>query len=228
MRWIVATALLVALAACGRDDDGNGRDTPPPSGPTPSGYMDPATWRIGPVIGGQNYSHGMPSRPATTDGWSFAFPRCTTDGGGPAGRGQSVNYLTTPPRALPVSGTMSITYEIRGTGEIAGTETGPPRLRMHFQRRGDNWSGTGAYNAYRWFSRPQTAGALTPGTHTVSVPLTFDQWGAVQTVPTQAQFDAARQDASAVGFTFGSQGAGHGVCMRSGTARFVLRAFSVR
>jgi hypothetical protein len=104
---------------------------------------------------------------------------------------------------------------------------GAGRIALHFQRSGDNWSARGKYAGYRWYSgnRPLVAS----GEHTISIPLGLAQWGAVlASGRTQALFDAARQRAYRIGFTFGgASNAGHGVCLESGTARFTIKAFTV-
>jgi hypothetical protein len=199
-----------------------------PASPEPAEYANPSAWTIGPIIGGQSYSPGMPLRPrASSDGWwEFDFPQC---GGppGPQGRGRSVNYVTVPPR-LPLTGSMTVTFDIVGDAVFAATEGRNPRLRLYFQRRGDDWSGVGPMSGYRWFSRPADSVPIQPGRHTLTVPFNFDRWGGVETAPTRADFDAARQQVEAAGMVFGGdQAAGHGVCLTSGSARLIVREFFV-
>jgi hypothetical protein len=166
-------------------------------------------WQIGPVINGRSSSPGMPR--TTTGG--FDFPKC--------GAG-SVHYVT---RRIdgPIKGPVTLTYSIEASADavfMASDGGTPGRIALHFQRKGDNWSGRGKYAGYRWYSlnRPLIAA----GTHTISLPFDLAHWGAVlASGRTQSLFDQAKAGVYRIGFTFGgSSNAGHGVCMKSGTARF--------
>ena len=45
------------------------------AGAGPAAAQNAASWEIGPIIRGKNYSQGMPLRPQPTrSGWSFNFP----------------------------------------------------------------------------------------------------------------------------------------------------------
>jgi hypothetical protein len=173
-------------------------------------------WQVGPVINGRSSSPGMPQTITGT----FEFPKC--------GKG-SVHYVTKRIDG-PLSGTVTLTYSIEASADAVFTASdggGAGRIALHFQRSGDNWSARGKYAGYRWYSgnRPLVAS----GEHTISIPLGLAQWGAVlASGRTQALFDAARQRAYRIGFTFGgASNAGHGVCLESGTARFTIKAFTV-
>src|SRR5258706_4440131 len=105
--------------------------------------LDSARWQIGPIIGGKNYSPGMPSQPtAEGTGWSFSFP--AQDG---------VHYITTPLTGLvicrrAVKGRFAFTKP-RG---LVATQGDPPALiRLFLQRRGGDWSGGGGDEDFRWW-----------------------------------------------------------------------------
>lgn len=145
-------------------------------------------------------------------------------------RADGIHYVT---KGLGSGGTiagvpaMTLTYTIAGDGVVVPTEGTNPRLALYFQRKGDDWSASGKYAAYRWYSRVRSE--LTPGTHTISIPLTRDQWTPVvsSTYNTDANFEAAKASPRRIGFVFGgSVGAGHGVCTTSGTATFTLVDFN--
>lgn len=178
------------------------------------------------------YSPGMAAHPAdASNGWLFAFP--ARDG---------VHYLTTKhgPTSASQSITASITVETTGNPffeyhtEPGNTCDAPATVRLYLQRRGDNMSGDGAYQYYRWWS---TAGAsvLGPGALTITGDLTDPtQWSSVNGErgdTNEPMFRAALADISTVGFTFGGGCFfGHGVYVTpdSGHAVFTATEFVVR
>lgn len=108
---------------------------------------------------------------------------------------------------------------------VAGSAAVCPVL--YFQRKGDDWSGGGQYEAYRWWATAKPPVALAPGTFTVEALFT-DRWTAVETSNSddrRATFLAALAKAGRVGFTFpGVTGYGHGCCA-TGNAHFTLDSF---
>ena len=106
------------------------------------------------------------------------------------------------------------------------TEGGTPRITLYFQRDGDDWSASGKYAAYRWFSAKRWV--VAPGAYTIEAPLVFDSWRAVSgAAGTAENFAAATNDAERVGFVFGGGNVGHGVCLTSGSAKFIVKSFTV-
>jgi hypothetical protein len=107
--------------------------------------------------------------------------------------------------------------------------TYPSILTLHFQRKGDNWSGTGSFETYRWWATFASTMPITAGEHEISVPLS-GRWTAVQTSDALSNpkgFQDAVRQADRVGFTFGGgDGYGHGV-YATGPARFVVLDFRV-
>lgn len=158
-------------------------------------------WLIGPFVRGQNMSKGLPWRPdETAQGWRI-------DGGKP-------HYVTKDCNGL--SGSIRVRYRASDWSAVEGGEAG---LTLHFQRKGDDWSGTGRFAAYRWYSR-----GFFPleGEHEVTVPLTAEYWGSV--MGGTDGFGDALRNASRVGLCFGARGGrGHGT--RGGT--FELLNFEV-
>ena len=87
--------------------------------------MDPLTWAIGPIINGQNYSHGMPLRPTANPGggWYFDFPQA--DG---------VHYVTRAPTEVGRR-SVRMVFEIQGDAtfkEVAGAVS---KTRARMDRR---------------------------------------------------------------------------------------------
>lgn len=172
------------------------------------------------------YSPNMPAHPRTAgSGWQFDFP----DKNG-------VKYLTTAQR--PTSASQSITavilvetvgspfFEYRT--EASNTCPAPATVRLFFQRRGDDMSGNGAYEHYRWWSNP-VAYRLESGSITLVGNLANPaEWTSVlgrNGADNEAAFRAALADLGAVGFTFGGGCFfGHGVYVAPGTGQAVFTA----
>jgi hypothetical protein len=105
----------------------------------------------------------------------------------------------------------------------------PSMITLYFQRSGDNWSGRGPYEAYRWYATFATHMPVTPGEHVLVAPL-GGNWTAVRTSSARtnpAAFRDALANASEVGFVLGGgDGVGHGV-FATGPARLVVTDFRV-
>jgi hypothetical protein len=186
-------------------------------------------WEIGPWVRGKNYSVGMPTTPSPAPGGgvSFEFPL--------QGRGQ-IDAMT---RATgPIAGARQITirYRVeaaRGARFIAHETPGEAAtVSLYLQRAGDNWSGKGRYQSYRWYIPAHAVKALSPGEHTISVRLD-EVWTNVYSQPnTNAEqrepFAAALENTARIGLAFGSVSRrSHGV-FSTGPARFTLLSFEVR
>lgn len=192
--------------------------------------MDSGVWEIGPVIGDRNYSVNMPLIPSAYPGggWYFDIPNPTADAG-------HVHYVTFKHGSLSGKTRIILRYRLEmdpgvqlvPTKEQPGT---PSILTMYFQRRGDNWSGSGTFEAYRWWATFASVLPITAGEHELSVPLDGN-WTAIQTSSAATNptgFRNAVRDAERVGFTFGGgDGYGHGI-YATGPARFVVTGFQVQ
>ena len=198
--------------------------------------MDPQAWEIGPITSsGRNYSVNMPLNPSAHPGggWYFDIPYPTAEAG-------HVHYVTFKHGSLTGKSRIVMRYRLEmddgvrlvPTKEPATTHY-QPLLTMYFQRRGDDWSGRGKFEAYRWWATFATVSpiprALPTGEHELSVPLD-GLWTAVvsSTATTNPKgFRDAVRDAERVGFTFGGgDGYGHGV-YATGPARFIVTHFEV-
>lgn len=189
--------------------------------------MDASVWEIGPITPTRNYSVGMPLSPLPhPDGWSFDFPQPDKAAG-------HVHYLTFKHGPLTGKTRIVLRYRIEAEAGVQIYPTNYPgaasTLTMYFQRRGDDWSGKGKFEAYRWWSTFRHHVPLTPGEHELSVGLD-ENWTAVQSstaANNPKAFRDAIRDTERVGFTFGGgDGYGHGV-YATGPARFVLTGFEV-
>lgn len=207
MKRIAALALALAgallVSACQSDGDGPGA--------SPAGI-----WQTGPVLNGENRSIGVPDSFAT--GQLVSFPD----------KYGKIGYVTQYCGQSLLGKTVSLSIEIVGDGTLDPSDGSvrEARVRLYFQRAGDNYSGQPPYNSYRQWSRAYVA--LTPGKHTLSAPVVFDQWINVQGQRDQASFEAAAGNCAKVGFTFGGQFAGHGVYRVNGMAAFRVLSFSVK
>ena len=207
----LAAALLAAAPAAGRE-------VPPAS-----------AWEIGPVTATRNYSVNMPLKPSPhpTGGIYFDIPYPTAAAG-------HVHYLTFPHGSLAGKKRIVLRYRLETAPGVRLVPTreqpGPPSiLSIYFQRRGDNWTGRGPFEAYRWYSTFRTHMPIVAGEHELSVGLD-ENWTAVQTSSARtnpAAFRDALLNADRVGFVFGGgDGFGHGV-YATGPARFVVTSFKV-
>lgn len=129
-----------------------------------------------------------------------------------------------------VSKEISGELDIQGTDFYATEGASGPKARFYLQRRGDNMSGQGDYQYYRWWSNPLHV-RLTTGKVRLTVPLEPDQWSSVFAAfgnENVEQFKSALDSLQAVGLTFGGDFAGHGVGSHSKSGRVCLRNFTVR
>jgi hypothetical protein len=180
---------------------------PPPPPPAPVGQ-----WSVGPVISGIQYSVGMPS--SVGDRWDF-----------PVGPVNHVAYVTKP---LSLAGKSRIRFEwsVIGNGPFKPTAGDPPLtyVCLHFQKNGDNWSGIGPFDGFRWWSVDQVN--IAAGDGMLDVPLQRDAWVSVLNNSDAAAFAAAQNDTCCVGFTFGNaEGKGHGIYAERPGSSFVVHSY---
>ena len=168
----------------------------------------------------------MPSSPSVSDvGWQFEFP--TQNG---------VHYLTTSQHPASASTSISASIEVATIGtpffeyhtEASNTCDAPASVRLFVQRRGDNMSGDGAYEFYRWWSR-SAAYVLSTGSIVLVGDLTDpSQWTSVfgkSGDTNEPSFRAALADLGDVGFTFGGGCFyGHGVYVTPNTGGAIFKA----
>ena len=184
-----------------------------------------SAWTIGPIIDGRQYSRGMPLHPIphAGGGWHIDVPP-------PPG---SVNYVTFRPGSLSGKRRIVMRYrvELAPGARIMPRKSpdAPTMLTVYVQRRGDDWSAQGPYEAYRWFASFAMHTPITAGDHVMIAP--FDgNWSAVQSSTARSQpaaFRAALANADEVGFVLGGgDGLGHGV-NAIGRARLIVTSFRI-
>lgn len=198
------------------------------AGASPAAAQDAASWEIGPIIRGKNYSQGMPLRPQPMrSGWSFDFPVGSREAG-------HVHYVTFRPGPVAPRSRIVVRYRVDAR---AGTRFVPqesPELRgtasLYFQRRGDNWSAKGRFEHYRWYAPAATVQQITPGEHRISIALDDPNWISVMgrtAGSNPGAIEAALADIDRIGLVFGSAEArGHGV-YATAPARFTLLGFQI-
>lgn len=185
----------------------------------------PSDWTVGPIIRGRNYSRGVSTQPTPRrgGGWHVDIPRA----------GGSIGYVTFPHGSLQGKRRIVMRYRIEadpGVRIVPKTvPTQPSMITLYFQRGGDNWTGRGPFEAYRWYATFATRSPVTPGEHVMTASLDGN-WTAVQTSSARtrpAAFRDAKAQADQVGFVLGGgDGVGHGV-FATGRARLVVTDFRV-
>jgi hypothetical protein len=145
-----------------------------------------------------------------------------------------VHYVTKA--SPPLAGKTGVRMRYRITAEpgvdiFAASVPGAPSIgpTLHLQRKGDNWSGRGEFESYRWWATFASPMPIVPGEHEIIAQ--FDQrWTAVETSDSSTSpqvFLDALEQADRIGFTFGGgTGYGHGV-YATGKARFELLSFDI-
>ena len=192
--------------------------------PRPSGF-NAAAWTIGPLINGRNYSRGVALHPSPgpAGGWHIDLPAAPG----------SVHYVTFHHGSLAGKSRIVMRYRIEvepGARILPITAPQLPSIiTLYFQRRGDDWSGAGWFETYRWYATFVSQSPITAGAHEMSASLTGN-WTAVETSSARtnpAAFQAALANADEVGFVLGGgDGYGHGV-FATGRARLVVTYFAI-
>ena len=210
---------LVACLVCGLLA-GCGAVSPPAS----TLSLSPNDWNL-------RFCHGVPDHPAATGGsavWYFDFP---------SGEGSGVDYVTTPyhPTQDIQGKTLSMTFKVVSNAPIYGLSdpaTYPPiALHLYLERSGDDGTGNGEMQYYRWWcpSGYYNLGSADNTEVTIFCRLSSESWTSVRGATDAAEFQQTLRSLQWIGFTFGgSAGWGHGVNLQSGTARFELIDFSVQ
>jgi hypothetical protein len=181
-------------------------------------------WEAGPRIDGHNYStyeNGLPIKLENKYGGA-AFRM-------PDGRGD-VDYVTTTAgtKGLADGKSLRLVYDLLGEGKLkpTGGGTTSARIRLHVQRKGDDWSGRGQYEHYRFWS--SVVSVLEPGKDVVlECALNPDLWTGVYGKTNADGFKAVLKNCERMGFTFGGNFAGHGVSVKKGELTFVIKEFEV-
>lgn len=196
----------------------------PSAEPPALSSTDNAVWSI---------QNGVPVQRDSRGKTYFVFPTVSP----------GVNYLTRPVSGLPAGVSfLSIAYTIAATGApIFNYRTNsnntcgpgfPGAVRLFIQRAGDDFSGAGQFQQYRYWSA-RAVRELAPGSHALRAMIDPAQWTDIYGKSGSdypERFRQALQNAARVGITFGGGCFyGHGVfnADSNSTARFTIDAFSV-
>ena len=212
---VLAVIAAIALALLLRDKD--------KTEPAASNSTDPNAWELGPIYDGVNVSTGANVYP-TDQGWCIDIPQ--------VGAG-SVHYVTMPTESLlgKTKVTMVCEFVMADGVKLCPVKSPefPSLLTLYFQRRGDNWSGTGKYETYRWYASFATQVDLSAREYTIEVRFD-DNWTAVMSSSRATHLEAfndALANASRIGFVLGGgDGLGHGVSA-TGPAKLIIKSFTV-
>lgn len=193
---VSALILMAALVGC---SSGGGSHH---SSPKPSPAPQTSGWSFGPVVNGKNFSEGVAAAPTLQgNGWTFAVPSTG---------GVDAVIKKSPPLTV---GAKSVTlhYSVTGGGFLAtGENSVAGRVGFSIQRRGDNWSGSGAYQQYRLFGKSRPL--LKAGQATLTIQLTAGNLTDVGgKAASQAAIDAVLADLDNYSVVFGGTFASHGV-----------------
>lgn len=221
MRPLLIVMLALGLAGCGSSSSPPPPLPPPPLPPPSSPSASP--WSI-------TQGSGAPHR-LQFNGTSsyFDFPVCAS------ASACWVSYVEQPYGPIAGKTSITLTYSITGSEPVFDNHSpgnncgGPPTLSLLLHQAGDNLSGVGAYAFYRWYSTPTQV--LELGDHTLTVPLTIDQWTPVYPgMPdADAGFATAKANIGSVGFGLGGGCfAAHGVAVTSGSAWFTITGFGTQ
>ena len=174
------------------------------------------------------YSTGVSlNTPVSGEEFSFNFPLAPG----------SVHYVTKPAK-MAATVAVTATFTITTTGDPTfdyhtapnNTCDTPAAAHLFLQQQGDDLSGAGQYEFYRWFSNAGTY--LKKGSFTIDVPLEPALWTSVfgkKGDANPAAFAAAISDLGNMGVTFGGGCfSGHGVRILNGSAVFTMNHFSVQ
>jgi len=177
---------------------------------------------------------GSAQAPPPQAGWQQQFGNVAVDPATGNFTFGEPHYIVRAAPKLQAGQTITMRFRIDGTGQLISVQDGgQASVTLYMQRAGDNLSGAGVYQQYRYFGA--TAQLNDTAEHTLSCQLNPDQWGDVfgqRGSYHPAEFAACVANAAVIGFVFGNPGAGatgHGAAVKAGmgTASFTLLDFSV-
>lgn len=184
---------------------------------------------LAPVPGlGWQITHSSSPPPAVVNN-GFDFPLAANANVG------WVSYFELPfTRDISQASSISITYTLTGSNPVFdhsspnNVSTGPSTIAILLHRAGDDLSGRGSTAYFRWFGPILTnLPSLELGTHTLTVPLTLTSWASLADQQEQ-WFRDALSNLGSIGVVFGGGDFySHGLCVKSGTARFHLDNYTI-
>jgi hypothetical protein len=214
--WVIPVVLAGLFFAYSIMKGRKGSSQPGQSGYNPENDSSLPDWRFGPVVGGINYSKGMPVAPERVGlWWGFDFPVDST---------KSVNYVEWfKPFSLVGKKAIRMKFSVTGGAFVRVDDSTDPVavVSLVLQREGDDWQAQGAFETYRQFSKGFTV--LAPGEYELVVPLTAEDWGGVENSHDVKGFGQVLEHLHKISVVFGSGGGrGHGVRVTQPNSRFTL------
>ncbi len=190
-----------------------------------SASLGPVDWDIGPTIRGRNFSQGVPDHVRGGSGGAMRIDLPEAPG--------SVHYVTFAHGSLAGKRRIVMRYRIETAPGVEIRPITAPNLpsiiTLYFQRGGDDWSGQGSYETYRWYATFASQTPIVPGDHEIVASLAGN-WTAIQTSSARTNprgFAEAVAQADRVGFVLGGgDGYGHGV-FATGPARLTVLDYRI-
>ncbi len=153
----------------------------------------------------------------------------------------AINYVTRKSGPISIANTVVLRYRVDMAEGVRifppSMPDGPSIITLYIQRKGDDWTGRGDMNFYRWYATSKSVIPITAGEHTITVSLSDDKWTAVNVGESfteyngikyrNQKFNDAVANADRVGFVFGGgTGYGHGV-RATGPVTFTILSFKI-
>lgn len=184
-----------------------------------------------------------PTRPTQGSEWAIGAPeRQSTPSTFTIPTQGSINYVTRSTGSLEGKTRITLRYRVDMAEGVAIVPASVPEqpsiITLYVQRRGDDWTGKGDYNFYRWYATSRFVSPIVAGEHEITASLVVDLWTAVQGGSSfitddqgrtfrDGQFADALANADRVGFVLGGgTGFGHGV-RATGPATITIVSFTV-
>lgn len=171
------------------------------------------------------YNIGVTLKPLTGGVFTFAFP---------VKPGKVSSITSSWPTPIARRSKVQLRYKIRGRATFYSYDESDglaPNFRVMLQRKGDDWSGIGGMEHYRWWSNPYCGVLERTGEYEIIVPVVPRTWSNVNgNTGTQFpnEFLAACSNIDNWQLVFGGGNSfSHGVAVTSGKARFDLLVFSI-
>lgn len=209
MKSILIAALVLFLAGCPSSGGTKHSDYRPVDTGSSHG------WAIGPIVKSKNYSENLPAYPVTQgEGWYVDF----------ASNSQLDAVVWRGAPNLTGATKIVMRYQVTGTFTPADG-AGSARVGLMFQRKGDNWSGKGKYQTYRWYTTGRPV--IQVGEGLLEIPFDASLWNDVQGKNNYPEFVSAMSDVDNIEVVFGSDlAASHGV-YGAPPARFTMISLQI-
>lgn len=215
-RAFLVLVLTAGLASCGLVGVGSSGPPGVQAGQPNVVSLNPNDWYI-------LYSAGTSNHPSSSSegAWSIDLPT----------QPNHINYVETPFQSTGAPTTISISFRVDSSSPqyvvMDPADKPPATFRLMIEKQGDDLTDPNG----RWWADDfiYNLGSEDNQTLSVVVPLTSDNWSNVDGQHDATAFADALKNVGWVGVTFGGQYfAGHGTALSSGSAQFVLIAYTLQ